>query len=50
MKNDGKALYQAGLVFQKKGDKNRGQAMCDKAIAMDPTLDNLRKKKEISGL
>jgi tetratricopeptide (TPR) repeat protein len=48
--NDGKALYQAGLVFQKKGEKNRGQAMCDKAIAMDPTLDNLRKKKEISGL
>ncbi|MEO6669159.1 MAG: tetratricopeptide repeat protein [Ferruginibacter sp.] len=48
--NDGKALYQAGLVFQKKGEKNRGQAMCDKAIAMDPTLDNLRRKKEISGL
>ncbi|MEO8769001.1 MAG: tetratricopeptide repeat protein [Ferruginibacter sp.] len=48
--NDGKALYQAGLVFQKKGDKNRGQAMCDKAISMDPSLDSLRKKKDISGL
>jgi tetratricopeptide (TPR) repeat protein len=29
---DGKALYQAGLNFQKKGEKDRGQQMCDKAI------------------
>jgi len=47
---DGKALYQAGLCFQKKGEKDRGQQMCDKAILMDPSLDGLRKKKEISGL
>jgi tetratricopeptide (TPR) repeat protein len=47
---DGKALYQAGLCFQKKGEKDRGQQMCDKAIELDPSLDNLRKKKDINGL
>ena len=44
---DGKALYQAGLCFQKKGEKDRGQQMCDKAIEMDPSLESLRRKKEM---
>ena len=44
---DGKALYQAGLCFQKKGDKDRGQQMCDKAIELDPSLESLRRKKEM---
>ena len=47
---DGKALYQAGLCFIKKGQKDRGQQMCDKAIEMDPSLSNLRKKKEMMGM
>lgn len=47
--NDGKALYQAGLCFQKKGQKDRGQQMCDKAIQMDPGLESLRRKKEMMG-
>ncbi len=47
---DGKALYQAGLCFQKKGEKDRGQQMCDKAIQMDPSLESLRRKKEMVGL
>jgi len=47
---DGKALYQAGLCFQKKGDKNRGQQMCDKAIDMDPSLRSLRSKTEMTSL
>jgi len=47
---DGKALYQAGLNFQRKGEKDRGMQMCDKAIDLDPSLDALRRKKEISGL
>jgi len=47
---DGKALYQAGLCFMKKGQKDRGQQMCDKAIQMDPSLDGLRKKKEMVGM
>jgi len=47
---DGKALYQAGMCFQKKGEKDRGQQMCDKAIEMDPGLESLRRKKEMVGL
>jgi len=47
---DGKALYQAGLNFIKKGQKDRGQQMCDKAIDMDPSLQSLRKKKEMPGM
>ncbi|MEO7444791.1 MAG: tetratricopeptide repeat protein [Ferruginibacter sp.] len=47
---DGKALYQAGLCFQKKGQKDRGQQMCDKAIDMDPSLASLRQKKEMPGM
>jgi tetratricopeptide (TPR) repeat protein len=42
--NDGKALYLAGLCFQKKGQKDKGQNMCDKAIEMDPSLNSLRQK------
>jgi tetratricopeptide (TPR) repeat protein len=42
---DAKALYQAGLCFQKKGQKERGQQMCDKAIELDPSLNALRQKK-----
>ncbi|MBK6635266.1 MAG: tetratricopeptide repeat protein [Chitinophagaceae bacterium] len=47
---DGKALYQAGLCFQKKGEKEKGQMMCDKAIELDPSLAGKRHKKEIMGL
>ena len=47
---DGKALYQAGLCFLKKGQKEKGQQMCDKAIDMDPSLANLRKKQEMPGM
>jgi tetratricopeptide (TPR) repeat protein len=46
---DGKALYQAGLCFQKKGEKDRGQAMCDRAIEIDASLASLRRKKEMPG-
>ena len=42
---DGKALYQAGLDFQKMGQKDKGQGMCDKAIEMDPSLAGKRTKK-----
>ena len=41
---DAKALYQAGIIYQKKGEKEKGQAMCDKAIQMDPSLNSLKKK------
>ena len=41
---DAKALYQAGLTFQKIGQKDKGQGMCDKAIEMDPSLASKRSK------
>ncbi len=47
---DGKALYQAGLCFQKKGDTSKGQQMCDKAIELDPSLAGLRQKKMTMGM
>jgi len=49
-KNDGQALYQAGMCFQKKGQKQRGQQMCDRAIELDPSLNKLRQKKMSAGL
>jgi tetratricopeptide (TPR) repeat protein len=45
---DGKALWQAGLCFQKKGQKDRGQQMCDMAIQMDPSLAGMRQKSMMS--
>ena len=42
---DAKAMYQAGMCFQKKGDKDRGQGLCDKAIEIDPTLASMRKQQ-----
>ena len=44
---DGKALYQAGQCFIKKGEKDRGQAMCDKAIELDPSLNKLKKQQQM---
>ncbi len=47
---DAKALYQAGLTFQKMGQKEKGQSMCDKAIEMDPSLASKRSKSmDMSG-
>lgn len=43
---DGKALYQAGLCFIKKGAKEKGQTMCDAAIKLDPSLSGLRTKQD----
>ena len=47
---DGKALYQAGLCFQKLGQIERGMQMCDKAIELDPTLAGLKSKKLSPGM
>lgn len=46
--NDAKALYQAGQCFIKKGQKDRGQGMCDKAIEMDPSLGRLKKQQSFA--
>jgi tetratricopeptide (TPR) repeat protein len=44
---DAKALYQAGMCFQKKGQKDRGQAMCDKAIELDPSLNKMKRQQQM---
>lgn len=33
-----RAVYMIGMALQKSGDKRKGQAMCNKAIEMDPSL------------
>jgi tetratricopeptide (TPR) repeat protein len=48
---DASSLYMIGMTFQKKGEKEKGQKICDKAIEMDPGLARNRQKKEMpSGL
>jgi Flp pilus assembly protein TadD len=40
-----KALYYQGYCLIKTGDRQRGEAICDTAIKMDPSLQSLRQKK-----
>jgi tetratricopeptide (TPR) repeat protein len=49
-KQNASALYMIGMSFQKKGEKEKGQLLCDKAIAMDPNLESKRQKKMMMGL
>ena len=49
-KTNASALYMIGLSFQKKGEKAKGEQLCDRAIQMDPSLGSLRQKKMMSGL
>lgn len=41
-KTNGKCLYMIGMAYQKKGEKGKGQALCDKAIELDPSLSNMK--------
>lgn len=43
---DASALYMAGMSFQKMGQEEKGQKLCDKAIEMDPSLAKNRQKKQ----
>ncbi len=49
-KQNASALYMIGLSYQKKGEKEKGIALCDKAIEMDPSLAKNKKKVEMPGL
>lgn len=49
-KTNASALYMIGMSYQKKGDKAKGQALCDKAIEMDPQLARNRQKIEMPGM
>ena len=42
---DASALYMAGISFQKMGQKDKGVALCDEAIKLDPSLAKNRQKK-----
>jgi tetratricopeptide (TPR) repeat protein len=44
---DATTLYMAGMTFQKLGQKEKGQKLCDQAIAMDPSLSRYRQKNEM---
>jgi len=46
-KENASALYMIGLSYQKKGEKEKGVALCDKAIEMDPSLAKNKKKIEM---
>ncbi|GAC1419954.1 MAG: hypothetical protein NVS1B13_21800 [Flavisolibacter sp.] len=43
------ALYMIGMSLQKNGQKEKGIALCDKAIQMDPNLQSLKQKKQLPG-
>jgi tetratricopeptide (TPR) repeat protein len=49
-KENARSLYMIGMSLQKKGDTKRGQALCDKAIEMDPSLKAMRREKQGMGL
>jgi tetratricopeptide (TPR) repeat protein len=49
-KTNASALYMIGMCYLKKGDKGKGQQLCDKAIEMDPTLAMYKQKKQMPGL
>ena len=44
---DAASLFMAGMTFQKMGQKEKGQKICDKAIEMDPSLAKNRQKQEM---
>ncbi|MFZ1533127.1 MAG: tetratricopeptide repeat protein, partial [Chitinophagaceae bacterium] len=52
-KENASALYMIGMSYQKKGGKentDKGIALCDKAIEMDPSLSSLKQKKMMAGM
>ncbi|MBC6489472.1 tetratricopeptide repeat protein [Flavihumibacter stibioxidans] len=49
-KNQARAVYMIGIAYIKKGDDKKGQALCEKAITMDPALSRLRDKRSSFGL
>ena len=44
---DATTLYMAGLTFQKLGQKEKGQKICDNAIELNPALKMYRQKNEM---
>lgn len=48
-KQNAPALFMIGMSYQKKGEKQKGQALCDKAIQIDPSLAKNKQKMEMPG-
>ena len=48
-KSNAEALYMIGMSYQKKGEKQKGMALCDKAIEMDPSLQKNKQKMQMPG-
>ena len=49
-KTNASALYMIGMCYLKKGEKAKGEQLCDKAIEMDPTLAMYKQKRQMPGL
>jgi tetratricopeptide (TPR) repeat protein len=49
-KTNAQSLYMIGMSYQKKGEKDKGITLCDKAIEMDPSLASYKQKKMMAGL
>jgi tetratricopeptide (TPR) repeat protein len=49
-KTNAQSLYMIGMSYQKKGEKEKGVALCDKAIEMDPDLAKYKQKKSMPGM
>ena len=49
-KTNAQSLYMIGMSYQKKGEKDKGIALCDKAIELDPGLAMYKQKKSMMGL
>jgi tetratricopeptide (TPR) repeat protein len=52
-KTNASALYMIGMSYQKKGgkeNKDKGIALCDRAIDLDPSLASYKQKKMMAGL
>lgn len=49
-KENASALFMIGMSYQKKGEKDKGMALCDKAIEMDPSLAKNKQKIQMPGM
>lgn len=48
-KTNASALYMIGMAYQKKGETEKGRALCDRAIQMDPSLAKLKEERKMPG-
>lgn len=48
--SNARAMYMMGMAYQKKGDVSKGMKICDRAIELDPSLADLKRKKVNVGL